>query len=82
MTQMTFIDVNMIAGHGQIVTYWNKGLFKFVFVAYHSILFNLSPNGRDNKFIEVPKALNAELRSTIWPREVKQCLESSISGTI
>ena len=60
---MASIDHNMTAGHGQIGTYRNKAPFKFVFVVYRSILLNLSPNGRDNKCIKVPRALSAEVDS-------------------
>ena len=60
---MTYIDFNMTAGHGQIGKYWNKGPYKFVFVVYQSILFNLSPNGCDSNCIKVQRALNAEVNS-------------------
>ena len=59
MTQTTSMDFNMTAGHGQIRIYCKKAPFKFVFVVCQSILFYLSPNGRDNKCIEVPRELNA-----------------------
>ena len=60
---MTSIYNNMTAGHGEIGTYLYKGPFEFVLVVYRSILFNFSPNGRDNKSIKVLRAFNAEVNS-------------------
>ena len=61
MTYMISTRYRMIVGHGQVSTYLNKVQFKFVFVDYPSILFNFSPNSRNNKCIKMFWALGARV---------------------